>query len=139
MATTISHKTTSRQVRVKANLERLGYMFMRMSGIALLILAVGHVTIQLILNDVHSLSLQFVADQWDDWGWKAYDMLLLVFALSHGLNGLRNILEDYIHNRTTVRVINSALAVFLVVTIIAAGFAIASFDADAIRALATGS
>lgn len=138
MATTISHKPMSRAVRVKANFERLAYLFMRMSGIILLILAVGHVTIQLILNDVHNLTLQFVADQWDDWGWKVYDMVLLVFALSHGLNGLRNVLEDYIHSRSTVRIINGALLVFFVASVIVAGIAIATFDAEQIRALASG-
>ena len=136
MATTINNnRVTSRSVRVKANFERTAYMFMRLSGIGLIFLAVGHVTIQLILNDVHSLDLQFVADQWDDWGWKAYDMLLLFFALAHGLNGLRNVLEDYIHNKTTVRVINMGLAVFLVVTILWVGYAIFAFDAEAIKAL----
>ena len=108
---------------------------MRLSGIGLIFLAVGHVTIQLLLNDVHNLDLQFVADQWDDWGWKAYDMLLLFFALAHGLNGLRNVLEDYIHNKTTVRMINMGLAVFLVVTIVWVGYAIFAFDAEAIKAL----
>lgn len=138
MATTISREKNVRHVRVQANLERTAYLFMRLTGLSLLVLAVGHVFIQLILNDVHNLTLQFVADQWDSWGWKVYDMLLLVFALSHGMNGLRNVLEDYIHNRGTVRVINGVLLAFTVITIIVAGFAIASFDADAIRALEVG-
>lgn len=134
MATTIHNtRVTSRSVQVKANFERFAYLFMRLSGIGLLILAVGHVTIQLILNDVHSLSLQFVANQWDDWGWKAYDMLLLFFAMSHGLNGFRNVAEDYIHNKSVVRVMNIALAVFLVATILWAGIAIFNFDAELVR------
>lgn len=129
MTTTIQNsRVTSRSVRVKANIERFGYLFMRLSGIALLILAVGHVTIQLILNDVHNLTLEFVANQWKEWGWKAYDMLLLFFALSHGLNGLRNILEDYIHNKGVIKGINIFLAVFLVVTLLWAGYAIFMFS-----------
>lgn len=130
MSTTTIHnnRVTTRSVRVKANLERTAYLFMRLSGIGLLFLAVGHVTIQLVLNNVHNLTLQFVANQWDDWGWKAYDMLLLFFALSHGLNGLRNILEDYIHNRSVIRVINILLLIFLIVTILWSGNAIFRFD-----------
>lgn len=136
MATTIhNNRVTSRSVQVKANFERFAYLFMRLSGIGLIFLAVGHVTIQLILNDVHSLDLQFVADQWDDWGWKAYDMLLLFFALAHGLNGLRNILEDYIHSKAITRAINTVLAIFLVVTVLWVGYAIFAFDAEAIKAL----
>ncbi len=126
---------TRRKVQVRTNFERYGFMFMRMSGIALLILAVGHMMIQHVLNSVHNLTIQFVAAQWNDWGWKAYDLLLLAFAFSHGINGLRQVLEDYIQNRQTVRIINIILAIFVVITLIWAGFAIASFDPATVAAL----
>lgn len=128
---------TRRKVQVRTNLERYGFLFMRLTGISLLILAVGHMVIQHVLNSVHNLTLQFVATQWSSWGWKAYDMLLLAFAFSHGINGLRQVLEDYIHNRQTVRVINIALAIFVVVTLLWAGFAIASFDPASVAGLRT--
>jgi succinate dehydrogenase / fumarate reductase membrane anchor subunit len=102
---------------------------MRLTGISLIILAVGHVLIQHVLNDVHNLTLEVVAATWNSWGWKVYDMLLLLFAFTHGMNGLRNVLEDYVHNRQTVKVINIILAVFVVISIVWAGYAIASFDA----------
>jgi succinate dehydrogenase / fumarate reductase membrane anchor subunit len=120
---------TQRKVEVRSNFERYAFLFMRTTGIALLILAVGHMVIQHLLNSVHNLTLQFVANQWNDWGWKAYDLLLLVFAFTHGMNGLRTVLGDYIHNRNTMKIINIILAVFVVITIIWAGYAIASFDA----------
>ncbi|MCA9960141.1 MAG: hypothetical protein KC443_13960 [Anaerolineales bacterium] len=126
--TTISG-VTHRKVQVRSNLERYGFLFMRMSGISLLILAVGHMLIQHVLNSVHNLTLEFVALQWNSWGWKAYDLLLLAFAFSHGINGLRNVLGDYIHNEKTMNIITYALAAFVVITILWAGIAIASFDA----------
>ncbi len=126
---------TRRKVQVRSNIERYGFLFMRLTGIALLILAVGHMVIQHVLNSVHNLTIQFVAEQWNDWGWKAYDMMLLAFAFSHGINGLRQVLEDYIHNQRTVRIINIVLAVFVVITLLWAGFAIASFDPASIAAL----
>lgn len=123
-----------KQVSTKQSFERYAYMFMRLSGIALLFLAVGHVTIQLLLNDVHNLTLQFVANQWDDWGWKAYDSLLLILAVPHGYNGLRNILEDYIHNENLMRIISYVLGVFVIATVGWSLFAIATFDAEAAKA-----
>ncbi len=120
---------THRKVQVRSNFERFAFLFMRLSGVTLLVLAVGHVLIQHVLNDVHNLTLEVVAATWNSWGWKVYDMLLLIFAFSHGMNGLRNVLEDYIHNAKTVKIVNIVLAVFVVVTIIWAGIAIASFDA----------
>jgi succinate dehydrogenase / fumarate reductase membrane anchor subunit len=130
--TATTGKVTHRQVAVPSNLERRAFLFMRLSGALLLILAVGHMMIQHVLNSSQDLTLQFVAMQWNTWGWKVYDMLLLFFAITHGFNGLRNVLEDYIHNRTAVTWINRFLIVFVILTIIWAGIAIASFDSTAI-------
>lgn len=114
-------------------MERAAYLFMRFSGIALLVLAVGHMLIQHVLNSSGNLTVQFVADQWNSWGWRTYDMFLLLFAIPHGINGLRYVLEDYIHSEPIRRVIKIALAVFVVLTVIWAGIAIATFDATAAR------
>jgi succinate dehydrogenase / fumarate reductase membrane anchor subunit len=103
-------------------------MFMRVSGIALLILAVGHMIFQHVLNSSTNLTIQFVAEQWNTWGWKVFDFLLLIFAVSHGVNGLRNILEDYVHNKTAVKWIGIILLIFVVATILWAGYAIWNFD-----------
>ena len=119
--------TTRRKVQIQKSFERRAFLYMRLSGALLLFLAVGHMVLQHLLNDVHDLSLQFVADQWSSWGWKVYDMLLLLFALSHGINGFRNVLEDYIHKAATVKIVNAVLLVFLIVTLVVAGYAIASF------------
>ncbi|GIK57663.1 MAG: succinate dehydrogenase [Chloroflexi bacterium] len=118
---------TYRKVAVPSNLERRAFLFMRLSGAALLLLAVGHMMIQHVLNSSQNLTLQFVAQQWSSWGWRVYDMLLLFFAITHGFNGLRNVLEDYVHNRNAVKWINRFLFVFAILTIIWAGIAIATF------------
>ena len=123
---------TRRKVKVQSNFERYAFLFMRLTGIGLIILAVGHVLIQHVVNDVHNLTLEVVAATWNSWGWKVYDMLLLAFAIPHGVNGLRNVLEDYIHNKQAVKVINIILVIFVVATLIWAGFAIASFDSSAV-------
>jgi len=120
--------TTYRTIKVQRNFERLAFVAMRLTGLGLLVLAVGHMMIQHVLNTSTNLTLQFVAEQWNSWGWKAYDLLLLAFAYSHGVNGLRNVLEDYIHNRQLMKAINIFLAVFVVATILWAGFAISVFD-----------
>lgn len=126
----ISEKTTitRRRVQVQSNFERTAFLFMRLSGIALLILAVGHMMFQHVINSSTNLTIMFVAEQWRSWGWKLFDMLLLAFTVTHGVNGFRNVLEDYIHNRTAVKWINILLLIFVVVTILWAGYAIINFD-----------
>lgn len=140
MTTTSPNVTgiTRRKVQVQSNFERFAFLFMRVSGILLLFLAVGHMIIQHVLNSSTNLSIIFVAERWNSWGWKVYDMLLLIFAYFHGMNGFRNILEDYIHNRSAIKIINILLAVFAVITIIVAGFAIAAFNPEAIIQAAGG-
>ena len=123
-------QTTVRRVQVRSNFERYAFLFMRLTGVLLLFLAVGHMMIQHVLNDVHSLTLAFVRQQWSSWGWRAYDLMLLVFAISHGFNGLRQVLEDYIHNRQRVRVINWVLAIVMVITILWSAVAIFTFPVD---------
>jgi succinate dehydrogenase / fumarate reductase membrane anchor subunit len=125
--------TTERRVYRQSDLERYAFLFMRLSGVALLVLAVGHMFIQHVFNSSTNLTIQFAAQQWRAWGWKVYDMLLLIFAVVHGMNGLRYVLEDYVHNRSLVKAINIFLAIFTVVTLIWAGIAIAYFDPAMIR------
>jgi succinate dehydrogenase / fumarate reductase membrane anchor subunit len=126
----ITEKTgiTRRKVHIQSNFERRAFLFMRLSGIALLILAVGHMLIQHVLNSSTNLTIMFVAEQWNSWGWKLFDLLLLVFTIPHGINGLRNILEDYIHNKTAMKFINILLLIFVVATLLWAGYAIINFD-----------
>ena len=54
---TTTRKITRRKAKVPSNFERRAFMFMRMSGIALLVLAVGHVLIQHVLSTSGNLYL----------------------------------------------------------------------------------
>ncbi len=118
---------THRKVKVPSNTERTGFLFMRLSGIFLLFLAVGHVMVQHVVNNVHDLSLQFVIMQWSSWAIRIIDLALLYFALIHGFNGLRNVYEDYIHNKKTVKVLNVLAVIFLVITLAVVTFAVLTF------------
>lgn len=80
----------------RARPETVGWVFMRLSGVALLFLALGHFAIQHVINDVHDLSLDFVAARWATLGWRVYDAALLALAMIHGLNGLRIVVDDYV-------------------------------------------
>ena len=127
-----SDRMTVRRVNIEGNPERYGWLFMRLSGVAMLVLAVGHMVIQHVLNSSTNLTLQFVAVQWGSWGWKAYDIFLLWMAIPHGIRGLSTILSDYVHNPALIRVIRVLLALFVVATVIWATIAISLFDSTMI-------
>lgn len=127
---------TTRHIKPRGNVERYSFLFMRLSGVALLLLAVGHMLLQHVLRDVHNLTLQVVQDVWRSWGWRAYDLLLLGFAIIHGVNGLRQVLEDYIHDPPKVKLISRVLIVFVILTIIWSAIAIFSFNPEAVMVTA---
>ncbi len=135
MTTTIHNNVTSRKVKVKRNFERNAYTFMRISGVILLFLAIGHTFLQLIINNVHDLTVNKIAmENWSNALRRGSEFLLLIFAMSHGLNGLRNVLEDYVHGKGAVTLIRLGLAVFLIITLLVVGYAIIAFNPDAAAA-----
>jgi succinate dehydrogenase / fumarate reductase, membrane anchor subunit len=77
--------------------ELWSWLFMRISGILLLVLAVGHVVIMhLPAGGVSRINFGFVATRWQSPFWQTWDWALLVLALVHGINGLRVIILDYV-------------------------------------------
>ena len=90
--------TTGGRERPGGGFELAAWLFMRVSGVALLFLALGHLAVMHFINTVDTISFQFVVDRFTDpvWGpfWRLYDWLLLMLALTHGINGLRNVVDD---------------------------------------------
>jgi succinate dehydrogenase / fumarate reductase membrane anchor subunit len=88
------------------------WIFMRASGIALLVLAVGHVLIMHVAGDgVDRVDFNFVAERWRSPFWRSWDWLMLVLALVHGVNGLRMITLDYVRRPATRVAINGFFAI----------------------------
>jgi succinate dehydrogenase / fumarate reductase membrane anchor subunit len=74
-----------------------------------------------VLVGVHRIDMDYVALRWATLGWRVYDMALLGFAFAHGMNGLRQVLEDYITRDRPRRLVRWGLfAAWLVVTAIGA-------------------
>jgi len=72
---------------------------MRVSGVALLVLALGHLLIMHIINNVDNIDFQFVAHRYATPFWRTYDLVMLWLAMIHGVNGVRTVLVDYISAR----------------------------------------
>src|SRR2546422_7584787 len=69
------------------------WVFMRVSGLVLIVLVVGHVLIMHVFGGgIDRVNFQFVAVRWQSPLWRTWDWLVLVLALVHGINGLRVIL-----------------------------------------------
>ncbi len=109
---TSAERTALQKVAVSEGFEGVAWKWMRYSGILLIPLVWVHVLIQDILVGVHRIDLDYVAMRWALWGWRVYDFLLLAFAFAHGVNGLRQVLNDYISSQKTQRRVGWALLIF---------------------------
>jgi succinate dehydrogenase / fumarate reductase membrane anchor subunit len=85
--------------RPESGLELYAWIFMRISGLALLFLALGHLLIMHLIHNVDNIDFQFVAVRYATPFWRTYDLLMLWFAMIHGVNGVRTVLVDYISPR----------------------------------------
>lgn len=83
--------------------ELFSWYFLRVSGLALVVLALGHIFITHYLNVPSETTSEFVLERWRNPLWRTFDWLLLMAAMTHGLIGLRFSIEEYLH-RPGVRV-----------------------------------
>ena len=82
--------------RPESGIELYAWVFMRLSGILLLVLALVHLFYMHVLNNVTVIDFQFVARRYATPFWRTFDLMMLWLALIHGLNGLRTVVIDYV-------------------------------------------
>jgi len=95
--------------------ETFSWYYFRVSGVVLIFLVIIHLFIMHVTTDVHCTTYQFVATRYDNPLWRLFDWLLLTLALTHGMNGLRVVIDDYIHVRGPRLALLSTSAVLLLV------------------------
>ena len=85
---------------------------MRYSGVALVILTIGHLTVGLMIDEgVYGIDWAYVADRWQSPFWAVWDLLMLWLAMLHGGNGVRTVIADYSRKDSTRFWLNSILFV----------------------------
>ena len=113
----------------RTNYEMWSWIFMRVSGIVLVFLVLGHLLIMNILDGgVQRINFAFVAGRWSSPFWQVWDLLQLWLAMIHGANGLRTIINDYSERDQTRFWLKAALAVATVFTIALGTLVIFTFD-----------
>ena len=82
--------------RSRSNFELYSWVFMRVSGVLLVVLVFGHLFIMNLLDGgVQRINFGFVAGRWASPFWQVWDLSMLWLAMIHGTNGLRTIVNDY--------------------------------------------
>ena len=127
----------------RGNFEMFAWLFMRLSGVVLVVLIFVHLYMNLIDGEgIEGVDFGFVAGKWADPLWQAWDLVMLWLAMLHGTNGVRVIINDYAEKDSTRFWLKNVLYVSTVVIIVLGTLVIFTFDpcmVDASGALLEGS
>src|SRR5512133_3473107 len=93
------YETSGRPRPRASNYELWSWLFMRVSGIVLLVMVLLHFAIMHVTTPVEDVNFAFVAARWATPGWRIYDFVVLTLGLIHGLNGVRVVTDDLFHSR----------------------------------------
>jgi succinate dehydrogenase / fumarate reductase, membrane anchor subunit len=110
--------------------ERFWWYFMRISGLLLVLLALGHMFIMHVLVELTGgeINFAFVQSRWGTPFWRIYDLLLLLLAFVHGANGARVVIADWVANRTARSLLIGILLVLSGIWLVLGIAVIAFFD-----------
>jgi len=113
----------------RTNFEMLAWLFMRLSGVVLVFLVLGHLLIQLVLDGgVSKVSFAFVVGRWANPFWQIWDLAMLWLAMLHGANGMRTVINDYAQTATTRTWLKGILAAATIFTVLLGTLVIFTFD-----------
>jgi succinate dehydrogenase / fumarate reductase membrane anchor subunit len=113
--------------------ERFWWYFMRVSGLLLVILALGHMFIMHVLVELTGgeIDFAFVQSRWGTPFWRIYDFALLVLAFVHGANGARVVVGDYVGHPTARGLLIGGLLVISGIWLVLGMAVIIFFDPNA--------
>lgn len=107
----------------------IGWYLQRITGALLLLLLVAHFWVEHFMTAElrrGNLTYNAIAARISNPLWQFIDILFLLVALYHGLNGLRNILLDY--SRVGVRAMQAITALLVIVGALWAYWGIEAFQ-----------
>jgi succinate dehydrogenase / fumarate reductase membrane anchor subunit len=110
------------------NLERIAWLFTRISAVVLLVMALYHLFYMHIAMGMDAISFQLIAWRWQSPGWRLFDLVLLVFGWLHGANGMRIVIDDYVHSPFGRTVAQTVLLVVTATLIVPGAFVVLTFE-----------
>lgn len=113
----------------RTNFELYGWVFMRASGVLLVVLIFGHLFMNLVDGEgISAIDFGFVAGKWASPLWQVWDLLMLWLAMIHGANGVRTIINDYAERDGTRLVLKAVLALAFTAVVVLGTLVIFTFD-----------
>jgi succinate dehydrogenase / fumarate reductase membrane anchor subunit len=96
----VSPTSRARKRPTGSRRELTAWYLMRVTGVALFVLALAHFSILHFIWDPAEQTADFIANErWNQIFWRGFDWLLLMTVLFHGFLGVRTVVLDYIRSR----------------------------------------
>ena len=112
-----------------SNFELNAWLFMRGSGLLLVVLVFGHLFVNLMMGEgIKQIDFAFVAGKWANPFWQVWDLAMLWLAMLHGGNGLRTIINDYTTKLNTRFALKTLLYFGVLAVIVLGTLVIFTFD-----------
>lgn len=112
-----------------SSFELYSWVFMRLSGIVLVALVLGHLFVNLMVGQgIQAVDFAFVAGKWTNPFWQVWDLLMLWLAELHGVNGLRTIVNDYAERDMTRFWLKTLLYLSALIVLVLGTLVIFTFD-----------
>lgn len=98
--TVVVSPTSRARVRPRGSRKEVAVWYlMRVTAVALFVLALGHFSILHFIWDPASQNADFIQDErWNSIFWRGFDWLLLTTVIVHAFLGVRTVVLDYVHN-----------------------------------------
>lgn len=123
-----------RRVKPAGGFELLAWYWMRISGLLLVVLALGHLFITHIIYNVESINYAFVASRWaapkTGFFWRIWDLSMISLAMFHGFNGLRQVLDEYVINPSRRIIVHTLIWALMFALLGIGSYAILMFQKD---------
>jgi succinate dehydrogenase / fumarate reductase membrane anchor subunit len=106
----------------RSGFELAVWYLMRLTGLALFVLALGHFSITHFIFDPATQTAQWIIDiRWGSVLWRTVDWLLLTMVVLHSFLGVRTVVQDYtaggVRTAFTMLLYLAGIALFLMGTI----------------------
>jgi len=118
----------SARPRPASSFELYSWFFMRISAIIMVLLVGFHLFYMHLILGVDAINFEVISGRWSSPFWRLYDFFMLTFAWLHCTNGVRIVLDDYIHSQGWRVFVKAILYLFVFIVIVLGSYVIFTFQ-----------
>ena len=113
--------------RPASNLELYSWFYMRISAIIMILLVGFHLFYMHVILGVDAIDFDVISGRWESPFWRLYDLFMLLFAWLHCANGVRIVLDDYVHHQGWRVIAKSMLYIVVFILLVLGAYVVLTF------------